>query len=70
MGSGSGMMMSPQLANQITFSSVVLGSELNATVSDLTPFTDYACYVSANTSVGEGNLTTPVYETTDEFGKK
>lgn len=45
------------------------GSELNATVAGLTPFTNYECFVTANTSVGEGNSSNIEYQTTDEFSK-
>ena len=35
--------------------SVVNGTTLAATLSGLSPYTQYSCYVTANTSVGEGN---------------
>ena len=44
-------------------------SVLNATVTGLTPFTSYGCYVTAATAVGEGNVTATVFQTTDEFCK-
>ena len=46
------------------------GDTLNATVTGLTPFSSYGCYVSAYTSIGEGNSSDPVFQTTDEFSKK
>lgn len=61
MGSGSGgSFLSPVFTG---------GSELNATVTGLIPFTIYGCFVSANTSVGEGNASATVFQTTDEFSK-
>ena len=63
MGSGSGMFLLP------TAPATVQGSELNATVSGLEPFTNYGCYVSASTLIGEGNMSASVFLTTDEFGE-
>ena len=33
---------------------VVNGTTLAATLTDLSPFSQYSCFVTANTSVGEG----------------
>lgn len=52
-----------------TFYEVVPGFYLNDTVGGLTPFTEYGCFVSANTSRGEGNFSYVVFQTTDEYGK-
>ena len=41
--------------NVPTIRSVVNGTTLAATLSGLSPYTQYSCYVTANTSVGEGN---------------
>ena len=68
MGSGSGMYFLPT-APSLTFTATVQGSELNATVSGLEAFTNYGCYVSANTSIGEGNTSAITFQTTDEFSK-
>ena len=65
-GSGGGMLATLYSS---TFTSTVYGTELNATVTGLTPFTNYDCYVSANTSVGEGNSSELVSQTTDEYSK-
>lgn len=48
---------------------LVPGSELNATVTGLTPFTSYGCYVTADTVIGEGNASATVFQITDEFCK-
>ncbi len=48
---------------------VVPGISLNATVGGLVPFTEYGCFLSANTSIGEGNFSAIIYQTTDEYGK-
>ena len=41
--------------NVPTIRSVVNGIALAATLSGLSAYTQYSCYVTANTSVGEGN---------------
>ena len=38
-------------------------------VDDLTPFRTYGCYITANTSVGEGESSTILRATTDESSK-
>ena len=67
-GSGGGLDML-LLPNSPTFTSTVYGSELNATVMGFAPFTDYGCYVTANTTVGEGNSSEAAFQTTDESSK-
>ena len=69
LGSGGGpvMFLAPSTP---TFTSSAGGEELNATVTGLTPFSNYGCYVSANTSIGEGDSSSPVFQTTDEFSKR
>ena len=42
-------------SNVPTIRSVVNGTTLAATLSGLSPYTQYSCYVTANTSVGKGN---------------
>ena len=42
------------------------GTQSEAFVEDLTPFTNYECFITANTSVGEGSSTKIVTATTDE----
>ena len=69
MGSGGGMLALPTSLYFQTFTSTVYGTELNATVTGLTPFTNYGCYVSANTTIGEGNNSFSVFQTTDEYSK-
>jgi len=41
--------------NAPTVTSVVNGTTLATTLTGLNPFTQYSCYVTANTSVGEGS---------------
>ena len=47
---------------------VVPGNTTEAVVTELTPYTFYACYVTANTSVGEGNASDSDSARTDESG--
>ena len=47
----------------------VSGTELSAVVMNLTPFTYYNCYVTANTSVGEGDQSQIRSNKTDESGE-
>ena len=69
-GSGGGPVMSLLPIPSTFTTSTADGDTLNATVTGLTPFSSYGCYVSANTSIGEGDSSDPVFQTTDEFGKK
>ena len=48
---------------------VTKGTELKTFVEDLTPFTNYGCFITANTSAGEGNSSRIVTATTDESSK-
>ena len=48
---------------------VTKGTELKTFVEDLTPFTNYGCSITANTSAGEGNSSRIVTATTDESSK-
>ena len=41
--------------NEPTIRSVVNGTTMAATLSGLSPYTQYSCYVTANTSVGQGS---------------
>ena len=43
-----------QEINSLTIISVVNGTTLAVTLSKLNPYTQYSCYLTANTSVGEG----------------
>ena len=45
---------------------VTNGTESDVFVENLTPFTNYGCFVTANTSVGEGSSSRIVTATTDE----
>ena len=64
-GSGSGESGSKPMYDDI----IVNTLELNATITGLTPFTEYSCYTSATTSIGEGNFSDAILETTDEYSK-
>ena len=48
---------------------VIPGNVTEATVSGLIPYTQYDCYVTANTSVGEGNESVVQSARTDESSK-
>ena len=48
---------------------VTNGTESKAFVEDLTPFTNYGCFITANTSVGEGSSSKIDTATTDESSK-
>ena len=48
---------------------VVLDSYLQTLIDELTPFTDYECYVTANTSAGEGNPSVALTAVTDESSR-
>ena len=45
-------------SNQATIRSVLNGTTLAVTLTGLNPYTQYSCYVTANTSVGEGSPST------------
>lgn len=47
---------------------VVSGNHLSVVVMELTPYTFYDCYITANTSVGEGNSSRVETAQTDESG--
>ena len=64
--SGSGMMTAmPNYAILV----VTNATESEALLEDLTPFTNYGCFITANTSVGEGTSSMIVTATTDESSK-
>lgn len=68
LGSGSGedyLYPEDLSANSII---VVPASDLSVVVMELTPYAYYDCYVTANTSVGEGNSSTVQSAQTDESG--
>ena len=45
-------------SNVPTIRSAVNGTTLATTLTGLNPYTQYSCYVTANTSVGEGSPST------------
>ena len=58
--------------HETTTSSVVTtvsGNETSAVVTGLTPYTFYDCYVTANTSIGEGHVSVVDSAQTDESGQ-
>ena len=48
---------------------VVSGDTFSTVVTALTPYTVYECYITASTSVGEGNASVAMSALTDESGK-
>ena len=50
-------------------STVQDGSTTSATVEGLVPFTNYDCFMTANTSVGEGDSSSTETQRTDESGE-
>lgn len=74
-GSGSGYMYLTPFTEENTSTnvnistSVVPSNATEAIVSGLTPYTWYECYVTANTSVGEGSASHTVVARTDESSK-
>lgn len=68
-GSGGSMFVLPTSAYQPLFMTTVQGYDMNATVTGFTPFTNYGCQVSANTSIGEGIISATVYQTSDEYSE-
>ena len=72
-GSGNGMSpptaTSSDLGDDGTITSMVLGYELNITVAGFVPYTSYGCYMTANTSIGEGNASATAFQITEEFSE-
>ena len=54
--------------NAPTIRSIVNGTTLATTLTGLNPYTQYCCYVTANTSVGEGSPSIDVKTITSEGG--
>ena len=54
--------------NVPTIRSVVNGTTLATTLTGLNPYTQYSCYVTANTSVGEGSPSVTLTQQTVEAG--
>lgn len=69
---GSGMpLLSLNISKRSTLLSLVVPSnETQTEFSGLVPYTVYSCYISANTSVGEGNFSEVVKAETDESSEK
>ena len=70
-GSGTGdVELTPHTEESIinATTTVASGSATEAIIAGLTPYTYYNCYVTANTSVGEGNASSSVTARTDESG--
>ena len=57
-------------SNVPTIICVLNGITLAVTLTGLNPYTQYSCYVTANTSVGEGNPSTSVTVQTSESGNQ
>ena len=58
--------ISSSFESNLTLSVTLPGNETETLFPDLMPFTFYSCYVSANTSAGEGNFSIHVVGRTDE----
>ena len=56
-------------SNVPTIRSVVNGATLAITLTGLNPYTQYSCYVTANTSVGPGSLSAILTVQTAQSGK-
>ena len=54
--------------NVPTIRSVVNGTTLATTLTGLNPYTQYSCYVTANTSVGQGSSSTILTAQTPQSG--
>ena len=54
--------------NAPTRRSVENGTTLATTLTGLNPFTQYTCFATANTSVGEGEPSTLFHSLTDQSG--
>ena len=69
--SGDGILIpeDSKLLNITTVKVVLSGNELFVVVMELIPYTFYDCYVTANTSVGEGNSSMVESVQTDEAGQ-
>ena len=61
--------LSPDNSDTSTIVSTVLANETSAVVIELTPYTFYDCYVTANTSAGEGNVSVVDSAQTDASGQ-
>jgi len=75
-GSGSGTLrniMSGEDSFSATLDYPILvvtnGTQSATHVDDLTPFTTYGCFITANTSIGEGESSIIIRATTDESSK-
>ena len=60
---------SPGTSDISSVVSTASGNETSAVVTGLTPYTFYDCYVTANTSVGEGNESIMDSAQTSESGQ-
>ena len=57
-------------SNVPTIRSAVNGTTLATTLTGLNPYTQYSCYLTANTSVGEGRSSAVITSRTTESGNK
>ena len=66
-GSTSGIIpVAPEDKLNYTVQVNTLGNASEVYIQELFPFTEYECFVTANTSIGEGNPSLPYSATTDE----
>ena len=59
----------PSGDNPFTVRATTDGDATDAVINDLEAFTNYSCYVTANTTVGEGEESDTVSERTNEDGE-
>ena len=65
---GSGLIPEPVIQLNYTIIVTVGGEQTNVLVPELTPYTWYRCYVTANTSIGEGERSSTDVDISDEAG--
>ena len=68
-GSGDPSLIFPTMSLNTVFTNSAMGSNQNTIITGLTPFTNYSCYTTATTMIGEGTTSSLDYATTDEYSK-
>ena len=67
--SGSGVQFYEDQVNPTQFINSSNGQTTSITLMNLLPFTNYTCSITATTSVGEGDMSGPVTQATNESSK-
>ena len=57
------------VGGEFTVRETPAGDTITASITGLEPFTSYECYVTANTSVGEGSESNMLTQETSEAGE-